>query len=120
MPSEINMAVIEELLSLTDDGDKSLLTDLIQMFLEDSPSKLAMIRAGLTSGDVEQIEKAAHSMKGSAGNLGATNVQEICDRLQHVSRGSMPETEISMLVQQLEAPYANAVRELRELLAQHS
>ena len=118
MPTEINMAVIDELLSLSDDGDASLLTDLISMFLEDAPIKLNSIKAGFAKRDMHQIEKAAHSMKGSSGNLGATRVQEICDQLQRSCRTGNPE-EIAQLVGQLEAPFALVLRELRELFDKH-
>ena len=119
MTTSINMAVIDELLSLTDEGDASLLTDLIQMFLEDAPIKLNSIKTGFAKRDMHQVEKAAHSMKGSAGNLGATAVQDLCDQLQNACRLANPE-KIAGLVTQLEAPFAQVLRDLRTLLEKHS
>lgn len=118
MPTSINMAVIDELLSLGDEGDASLLTDLIQMFLEDAPVKLNSIKTGFAKRDMHQVEKAAHSMKGSAGNLGATEVQNLCDQLQRACRTPNPE-EIAGLVAQLEVPFTQVLRDLRGLLEKH-
>ena len=86
MSEAINMDIVEELLSLSDQGDPELLIDLIQMYLQDSPNKLAEINAGLEAQDYERVERAAHSLKGSAGNLGAVLVQRDCDQLQQASR----------------------------------
>ena len=53
------------------EGDRQLLTDIVQLFLEDSPALLETIDANLQSGDAEQVERAAHSLKGLAANLDA-------------------------------------------------
>lgn len=118
MATAINMAVIDELLSLGDEGDASLLTDLIQMFLEDAPVKLNSIKTGFAKRDMAIVEKAAHSMKGSAGNLGATEVQNLCDQLQQACRNGNPEL-IAGLVSQLEKPFLEVLRELRGILDKH-
>ena len=117
MSRAINMEVVEELLSLSDDGDPSLLLDLISMFLDDAPTKLALIKSGFGAQDLNQVERAAHSLKGSAGNLGAVQVQQLCDQLQNASKSGV--AEIQALVQQLDAPFQEALSELRMVLNQH-
>ncbi len=87
MTGTLNMEVIDELLALSDEGDPELLIDLIQMYLADAPTKLDSIQIGVETGDWERVERAAHSLKGSAGNLGAIHVQEDCDRIQNACRG---------------------------------
>ncbi len=66
MEQVLDMSVVEELLSFSDDGDPELLLDLIQMFLDDGPSKVAAVMEGLAAGDFEKMERAAHSLKGQA------------------------------------------------------
>ena len=87
MTGTLNMEVIDELLALSDDGDPELLVDLIQMFLADGPTKLDSIQRGIDTGDWERVERAAHALKGSSGNLGAVHVQAACDRIQNACRG---------------------------------
>ena len=86
MTGTLNMEVIDELLALSDDGDPELLVDLIEMYLADGPTKLAAIESGIAAGDWERVERAAHSLKGSAGNLGATQVLAASDRIQNACR----------------------------------
>ena len=56
-------------------GDRGLLSELVKIFVEDSPKRLQAIRAALTASDVRQVEQVAHSLKGSASILGATQLQ---------------------------------------------
>jgi HPt (histidine-containing phosphotransfer) domain-containing protein len=86
MSQTLNMEVIDELLALSEDGDPELLVDLIEMYLGDGPAKHAAILRGIEANDWEHVERAAHSLKGSSGNLGAVHVQSVCDRIQNACR----------------------------------
>lgn len=114
MDQILDMTVVEELLSFSDDGDPELLLDLIQMFLEDGPAKVQAVTEGLMAGDFEKMERAAHSLKGSSGNLGARLLQETCDRVQIASRTHKIEP-LRDLAAELVANYAKADTALREL-----
>jgi len=50
-------------------GDEQLMTELIRLFLEDLPARLAAIDAAVTSGNAGELHKAAHALKGSAGTM---------------------------------------------------
>ena len=86
MKEVLDMAVVDELLSICDDGDPELLLDLIGMFLNDGPQKVQAVAAGLADRDFERMERAAHSLKGSSGNLGARALQDTCEQLQQATR----------------------------------
>ncbi len=86
MTNIVDMEVVEELLSLTGDNDPELLLDLIGMFLDDAPAKLQKIEAAFEAGDLDSLAEVAHSLKGSAGNLGVTLLQYDCDTLQIAGR----------------------------------
>jgi HPt (histidine-containing phosphotransfer) domain-containing protein len=63
----------KELLALME-GDRDLLQELIGVFLEDAPLRIEGVRRALADGDADALYKAAHALKGSAGNFGAPNV----------------------------------------------
>lgn len=119
MPQTINMEMIDELLSLSEDGDPELLVDLLQMFLEDGPHKVEAILQGLQRQDFEAVERAAHSLKGSAGNLGVFQVQEDCEQLQLASRQHelAPTQRAAELLRE---HYRQAETELLSILAKYS
>ncbi|MGC6487805.1 MAG: Hpt domain-containing protein [Planctomycetota bacterium] len=118
MQDVLDHAVLDELLSYAADGDPELLLDLIQMFLDDSPSKVAAVEEGLATGDFEKAERAAHSLKGSSGTLGARLVQDVCERLQTSTR-SRRLKESKALAPRLATEYEHADRALRQVLARY-
>lgn len=114
MEQVLDMAVVDELLSLTEDGNPELLLDLIQMFLDDGPRKVELVVQGLQAQDFEQMERAAHSLKGSSGHLGAHLLQEVCEQIQVTSSKRDPALAKS-LTEQLAARFAEAQQALRSL-----
>ena len=115
----LEMDVIQELLDLGDGGDPELLVDLIQMFLEDGPVKLQKILDGVCEGDLEKIERAAHSLKGSSGNLGAVALQDSAEIFQVASREKATD-RMHDSVEKLSADFTSAETALRDLLEQYS
>jgi len=63
-------------------GDEALLADVVRLFLEDCPQRLAAIEAALERGDADDIRSAAHALKGPAGNLSATALFEAARALE--------------------------------------
>ena len=68
------------------DGDKELLEELLQIFLEDYPRLLDEIGSAIDRGDGKQLERAAHSLKGSVGNFGARITMEKSLQLENMGR----------------------------------
>jgi len=119
MDNVLDMSVVEELLSFADDGDPELIVDLIRMFLEDGPCKVKAIVEGLEEGDFEKMERAAHSLKGSSGNLGAHFLQESCEQMQVASRQRELDN-VTRLTPEISSHYEAAEVALRELLATYT
>jgi CheY-like chemotaxis protein/HPt (histidine-containing phosphotransfer) domain-containing protein len=65
--------------------DEQLFNEVIQAFLESCRSQLAGIKAAIQRGDTEAVRKAAHSLKGSAGNLSAPSLFAAAAALEHVA-----------------------------------
>ena len=74
------------------------LLQTVTPFLEDTPVYLSQMENGLAAGDADMLRATAHSIKGSAGNLGATMLAHLAKeaeehaiehRLDHV-RALMP------------------------------
>ncbi len=114
----LDMSVVEELLSFSDDGDPELLLDLIQMFLEDGPQKVRAVVDAVGTGDFEAAERAAHSLKGSSGNLGARLLQHTCEALQQSTRHHRLD-ESRRLAPQLQQRFAEAEVALRQVLTSY-
>ena len=65
-----------------DDGGHGLLSEMIQIFREDTPDRLRDILAAAEAGDAYALSRAAHALKGGAGALGATVLQTLAADLE--------------------------------------
>ena len=68
------------------EGDETLLRELVELFLEDTPQRLDHIRDAFVDNDCQRLERAAHTLKGSVGNLCAYRAYETAKRLERLAR----------------------------------
>ncbi len=67
-------------------GDGELLQELAVMFGEQREELVRRIREALEQGDVDALARAAHTLKGCVGNLGAGAAFEAARRLEILAR----------------------------------
>jgi CheY-like chemotaxis protein/HPt (histidine-containing phosphotransfer) domain-containing protein len=67
-------------------GDGQLLREMIAIFRAESPDLMAAIRKSATRGDLAGLRRAAHTLKGSLGTLGAPIAFQAARRLEDVAR----------------------------------
>ncbi|MGB9488207.1 MAG: response regulator, partial [Terriglobia bacterium] len=63
-------------------GDSQLLSELIEIYLSESPSLLAAAQRALQEKNGQDLARAAHTIKGSAGNFVARATLETAERLE--------------------------------------
>jgi PAS domain S-box-containing protein len=63
-------------------GDEKLLREIVQIFVEETPKLMVILRQALISDDVEQLESTAHSLKGELGYLGAASLSQKARELE--------------------------------------
>jgi two-component system, sensor histidine kinase and response regulator len=63
-------------------GDEDLLRELCQIFLEESPVLLQELRQAIVDADPEAVMRAAHSLKGELGYLGAAGASQAARELE--------------------------------------
>lgn len=116
MPAPVlDPAVIETLRQLTPPGEPDVLNEVLGLFVEDVPVRIARLRAAWQSGDAVAVQRAAHSLKGSAGNIGATEMLAVCKELdQQGHAGDL--SRLPPLVASLEAEYGRVEAEIRQLI----
>jgi two-component system sensor histidine kinase/response regulator len=89
------------------EGDLDLLCELVQIFLDETPRLANALAEALATGDAKKVQQAAHSIKGSAANLGAMALFEQAQRIELLAREEDLERG--------EAEYAALQLELRRL-----
>ena len=69
-------------------GDQELLEELCQIFLKESPKLMDRLRQGMTNGDAEAVQRAAHSLKGEVSYLSAAGATQAARRLEDLGHES--------------------------------
>jgi HPt (histidine-containing phosphotransfer) domain-containing protein len=83
-------------------GGPKLVRELIELFVRYAPERMATARAGIESGALGDAQRAMHSLKSSAGQLGLTALQEACSRGE-ASAGKADATGAATALAQVEA-----------------
>ena len=112
----IDPQAIENLRSLNPGDNDEFLREITGIFLEDTPLRIAELEESLTAGDISRFTRAAHSIKGSSANLGATLLRQVAEKLEHESR-TKGLAAAATLLEQLKAEFARAKGELDSLVA---
>ena len=110
----LDHSAIEAVRQLDPDGNDRLLSRLIALYRDDSSQLLADIDNGMKTGDAEAVARAAHTLKSSSANLGATNVAAIARQIEHAAR-SGDINDLPSSITKLRAQRTVALSELEAL-----
>jgi CheY-like chemotaxis protein len=103
-----------DLTGLLESGMADMLPQIIEAFVETSSQTLEKGKQALAAQDAIALFQSAHSLKGSAANLGANRVVELCGQLEGCRSGSL-ETAPALLVS-IEQELARVRQDLLEYL----
>lgn len=112
----VDPEVLQMLADLQEPGEPDLLRELLMLFLRDTPERLDALRRALACDDFETAARAAHSLKGSAANLGAGALQALAASAETSARQRDRATVASLLTS-LDAEFAQVRAQLEELLS---
>lgn len=105
----VDMAVLLSLEGAQVAGEPDLIVELIELYDEDTPRRLATIRSALAEIDLAALRRAVHGLKGSSASLGARGVAALCDELE-----ALPDEDSARegagLLTRLECEYERARR----------
>jgi HPt (histidine-containing phosphotransfer) domain-containing protein len=110
----IDPEAIANLRDLNPGDGGEFLREIVNIYIEDTPRRLADLRACLASGDVTTFTRAAHTVKGSSANVGAAALKAIAERLEQVSRKDGLGA-VGTLIDDCDAEFARVTAELRKL-----
>jgi HPt (histidine-containing phosphotransfer) domain-containing protein len=78
----IDVGALQELRTLGEAVGQDLLSELIELFVEDTERQLVQLRHAAGTGDVVAVGQIAHNIKGGGGQLGARQLVSSCTRLE--------------------------------------
>ena len=82
MTAHMDQASVQELKSIM--GNE--FGKLVQTFASDSTLRIDTIRQAAAAADSDALRRAAHSFKGSSGNMGAQHLSDLCRQIEELAR----------------------------------
>lgn len=87
MDFSTNLAQLDRALALERlGGDEELLQEVAQLFLDEYPVLMSDIRRAIETSNSNQLERAAHSLKGSVANFGSEAAWKAAFALEKLGR----------------------------------
>jgi PAS domain S-box-containing protein len=94
-------------------GKQAFYLEMLGKFAAGQKQAVAHIRDSLAAGDVATAERLAHTLKGIAGNIGASGIQQTAGVIEAAIRnGDLPEAAMTTLDENLRALVAQIERRL--------
>lgn len=75
-------------------ADDPVLAELVEMFVQEMPSRIADLETHAESGDWQQLGRAAHQLKGACGSYGFGQITPYAMELEAVVRQECSEAEV--------------------------
>jgi PAS domain S-box-containing protein len=114
--SPLSPVVIASLKEL-DDGRGTFFPKFVRSFLEEGETRMAEVEALVAGvGEIEQMQTAAHSLKGSCGSIGAVRAAELCAQVESATSTDAAAPYVYLL----RAEFELCREQIEELLALRS
>jgi CheY-like chemotaxis protein len=98
-----------------EDGASDILRELVEIYIDDAPGYITALREAILAADPHQMERTAHTLKGSSASLGARRLVAACLDMERLGRGGSMEGSQEMLAR-VEREFHSASQVLRLLI----
>jgi two-component system, sensor histidine kinase and response regulator len=82
----IDPAVFQSLRDLQGPDEADQVAELVDLFLKDTPPRLEAIKAAVLASNAPALRESAHSLKGTASNLGARRLATLCAKMEGLAK----------------------------------
>jgi len=96
----VDLAVLASYEEAQIEGEPDFVVELIDLYLDEVPRLFDSIHTAIQNDDSSTAKRAAHSLRGSSGNLGVLQIAAIAGELEHLPNPCG--TSATQLLQSLE------------------
>jgi len=111
----LDQTVIQNLKKMSNQDEPAFFKDVIRMFESMAPTILQEMEDRCQSGDLEKMGMAAHKLKGSALNIGAKKLAELCRDIE-IKGGKNESSGCEQLIASAKIVYESSIWELKKLI----
>jgi signal transduction histidine kinase/DNA-binding response OmpR family regulator/HPt (histidine-containing phosphotransfer) domain-containing protein len=114
--SPIDKKVHDEIRALEGEGNRGLLERIINLYLTDAPRLVEGILSAAEKADTESLMRAAHTLKSSSANVGATGLSELCRKVEGMARAGKPIAAGDPILSKFEGEHRSVLEALAAVL----
>ena len=108
-PPVLDPNTLDQLLAL-DDGGLGLFVEMLQLFKEDTPDRIASMDALAASGETTELADVAHAIKGAASTMGAMKLRVAAAAVEAAGRRGETGVDFPKMLKQIRFEYNTAVQ----------
>lgn len=112
----VDQGIIEALIELCDEENPDFFRNLVGEFERHAELRLCEMRTAVVARDGETLYRSAHSLRGSAGNVGAKHMASLLADLQRIGHEG-PLERAPRLIDQLDGAFRRSLVLLAEAAA---
>jgi PAS domain S-box-containing protein len=101
----INHAVLDEFRDLMGDEGAQMVAGLVTLYLKDTALLIQDMRQAVECANVDDLRRAAHTLKGNSSQVGATYLSSLCFDLEQAAKAGSPPDGIKM-IEAIQAEFA--------------
>lgn len=107
----VDLAILASYEDAQIEGEPDFVVELIDLYLDEVPRLFDSLHTAIENNDRATAKRAAHSLRGSSGNLGVLQIAAIAGELEHLENRCG--TSATTLLQSLETEF----RRVKEILS---
>lgn len=105
---------IEALRAVSPDDGGEFFRELVDIFLQDTPRRIAEIESTLAAKNAPDLTRAAHSIKGSSSNFGAVALHDVARSMEQAGKEQDYPT-VQALLPAMQAEFSRVKAALEQL-----
>ena len=111
----LDTSIVTRLKDMASQTDPSFFKDVVNMFAEQAPGIIHEMESGLNANNFELIGQEAHKLKGSALNIGAKQLAEICREIEIGIRSGLS-LDYGKMIAMLKTTYDKTMNDLNRMI----
>lgn len=100
MPPALDLSVLEMLRAWQEDGQPDLVVELAAVFEADGHDRLVKLRYAVVAGDLPAARRAAHSLRGMSGTIGALHLSALSAELEKSDPDAITDARVRLIEQE--------------------
>ena len=110
--ARIDHAVLAEFREVMSEEGGQMVAGLVTLYLKDSPLLIQDMRQAAECANLDDLRRAAHTLKGNSSQVGASRLSSLCFELEQAAKAGSLE-DAGKMIERIQAEFADVETELK-------